>query len=277
MRILRYPALFAFALATAACSGTGGGGTGDPPSKPGTDPCGGGLGLSDLVGEASWVNPNDADSKSCSYPSDRHAQLTGLRVVAIDRFDETSKGATGNYYVQDACGEPAPYGGMTVFAPSFSPPNLRLAPGDVVDFIGSLIEFEGPTVGKFPYCRTLPELAGSMTFRFEEGPDLPAHTIPVTDLKSYATARQWLGMLVRVENLRIADKAYESGGRYSAPIDVGGGISQVDVPSISNELYNMKAEGPALEEGLQFKSVTGVVTYFYGFKIAPRSPADFEN
>jgi len=275
MRILRYPALLSIALAT-ACSGTGDGGTGDPPSKPLVDPCGGGLRMSDIVGSASWVKDNDFDSKNCVYPVDRSVQLRGVRVVAVDRFDETGKGATGNYYVQEACEEPAAFAGMTVYAPSFSPPNLRLAPGDVVDFIGSLTEFPGPSSSVFPYCRTLPELAGSMTFRFEEGPDLPAHTIPVSDLKSYATARQWLGMLVRVENLRIADKAYESGGRYSAPIDVGGGISQVDVPSISNELYDMKTEGPALEEGLTFKSVTGVVTYFYGFKIAPRSLADFE-
>jgi len=264
------------ALAASACSSAGDGGTGDPPSTPVADACGGGSRLPDVVGAASWVDPDEAMSKSCSYPSDRGVQLSGLRIVAIDRFDETGSGATGNYYVQDACGDAVPYGGMTAYAPSFSPPDLRLAAGDVVDLLGNFSEFRGPSSGPFPYCRTLPEIGGTMTFRFELGPDITPKTIPITDLKSYEGARQWLGMLVRVENVKIADKPYESSGRYSAPIDVGGGISQMDVPSISNELFDLKNDGPDVSEGATFKSVTGVVTYFYGFKIAPRSPADFE-
>ena len=49
-----------------------------------------------------------------------------------------------------------------------------------------------------------------------------------------------------------------------------------DYPKISNELYDLLNEGPALAQGVKLKSVTGIVTYFYGFKIAPRSPDDFE-
>lgn len=273
------PHVFALlaALAASACSGTGDGGTGDPPSKPAADPCGGGARLPDVVGEPTWVDPDQAMSNSCSYPPDRPVKLAGLRIVAIDRYDETGDGASGNYYVQDGCADPiGPYAGMTVYAPSFSPPDLRLAEGDVVDVLGNLMEFPGPTAGPFPQCRTLPEIGGTMTFRFELGSDLTPKTIPTTDLKTYEGARQYLGMLVRIENVAIADKAYESNGRYSAPIDVGGGISQIDVPSISNELFDLKNEGPLLAEGVKLKAVTGVVTYFYGFKIAPRSAADFE-
>jgi hypothetical protein len=166
---------------------------------------------------------------------------------------------------------------MTVYAPSFSPPDLRLFAGDVGDLLGNLQEFPGPTSGPFPYCRTLPEVGGPLTFRMELGPTLAPHTIPLTDLKAYEKARQWLGMLVRIENIQISDKPYDSKGRYSAPIDVGGGIPLSDVPSISNELFDLKALGPPLAKDVTFKAVTGIITYFYGFKIAPRSADDFEN
>lgn len=266
-----------FALGSSACSSSGGGGTGDPPTEPTADPCGGGLRLPDVVGPASWVDPKNANSVNCKYPTDKPVSLSGVRVLAIDRFDETGDGQTGNYYVEDACANPlGPFSGMTVYAPSFSPPDLRLAAGDVVDVLGNLSEFPGPSSGAFPQCRTLPEVGGTMTFRFEQGPDLVPVTIPATDLKTYDGARQWLGMLVRVKNLRIAaDAKGSSSGRYTAQIDVGGGLSAIDVPYISNELFDLENEGPALTEGTTFESVTGIVTYFYGFKLAPRSPADF--
>jgi len=262
----------------AACSGdpADGGGTGDAPSKPIADVCGGGARLTDVIVPATWVNPNDDVSKTCTYPLDKPAHLAGLRIVAIDRFDETGDGSTGNYYAQDACAMTGPYQGVTIYAPSFSPPDLRLFPGDVVDLLGNLQEFPGPSSGPFPYCRTLPEVGGTLTFRFELGPNLTAHTIPLTDLKTYETARQWLGMLVRVDNIKLVGKPYDSKGRYCGAIDVGGGIPQSDVPQVCNELFDLKNLGPPIADGVTFKSVTGIITYFYGFKISPRSADDFE-
>lgn len=268
----------ALLLAATACSTdpTEGGSTGDLPSKPVADPCGAGLRLSDVVGPATWINPKDNASDTCVYPADRSVSLAGLRIVAIDRYDETGDGATGNYYAQDACATIGPYQGMTVYAPSFSPPDLRLFPGDVVDLLGNLMEFPGPTSGPFPYCRTLPEIGGTLTFRFELGPTLAPITIPLLDLKTYDTARPWLGMLVRIENVTVVGKPYESKGRFSASMNVGGGIPQADVPAISNELFDLKNLGPPIADGTKFKAVTGIITYFYGFKIAPRSADDFE-
>jgi hypothetical protein len=265
-----------FVLLATACNDYGDSGVGDPPSQPAADVCGAGVRLAEIVGPPTWVDPDDDDSKSCTYPLDRPVSLAGLRVVAIDRYDETGDGATGNYYAQDACATVGPYQGMTIYAPSFSPPDMRLFAGDVVDLLGNLMEFRGPSTGPFPFCRTLPEIGGTLTFRFELGPNLTAHTIPVSDLKTYETARQWLGMLVRIDNVTISGDPYESSGRYSAPIDVGGGIPQSDVPSISNELFDLKALGPPLAQNVKFKSVIGIVTYFYGFKVAPRSADDFE-
>jgi hypothetical protein len=258
------------------CSGTGDGGTGDPPSTAQPDKLGSGARLSELLGPATWLNEDDQFSDNCSFPPDRTVQASGLTIIGIDKFDETGEGANGNLYVQDTGADPPPFSGVTVFAPSFSPPDLRLSEGDVTDAFGILMEFPGPSsAGLFGYCKTLPEIGGTLTFRFEAG-TLTPKTIPLEDLKSYPTARQWLGMLVRIESVRIANPPANSSGRYTANLDVGGGIAQPDVPKISNELYDIEAEGPPLTEGATFSAMSGVLTYFYGFKIAPRSPSDFE-
>jgi hypothetical protein len=44
------------------------------------------------------------------------------------------------------------------------------------------------------------------------------------------------------------------------------------VPKLSNELYAL--QDLELAAGNTFKSITGVITYFYGFKLAPRSAED---
>ncbi len=261
--------------AVAGCSGNGDGGLGDLPSTPRADPLGGGARIAELLGPATWLDDGDMDSASCSSPAEKSVYVTGSTIVAIDRYDETGDGAVGNFYVEDTSQTPVPYSGVTVFDPSFSPPDLRLAAGDVVDTQGLLSEFLGPSSGRFGFCKTLPEIGGTLTFRFENGAVTPV-TVPLADLKSYATARQWLGMLIRVENIRIANPPANSGGRYTADIDVGAGVQQQDVPKLSNELFDLQTEGPPIAEGTMLGAVTGILTYFYGFKIAPRSAADVE-
>ncbi|WP_437840799.1 hypothetical protein [Sorangium sp. So ce1153] len=262
-------------VAAAALLAACGGGNGDAPWIPLADEHGSGARIAELVGEAEWLDPADEDSERCAVPPDRRAHVTGAALVAIDRFDETGEGAHGNHYVQDSADEPVAYSGITVFQPAFSPPDLRLVPGDVVDLQGVLTEFLGPSSGRFGDCRTLPEIGGTMSFRFEDRPARPAR-VPLGDLKSYASARRYIGMLVRVEGITIAGDPSSSRGRYTASINVGAGVPVSDVPSLSNELYDLEAQGPPLSAGATFRSVTGVLTYFYGFKIAPRCPADFQ-
>jgi hypothetical protein len=256
-----------------ACSGTGDGGTGDPHANPSKNALGNCPGFSELVGPATWLDPKDEDSLSCDAPADRYVCVSGVTVVAVDRYDETGNGATGNYYGQDTRPEPGPYAGMTIYAPSFSPPDLRLAPGDVADLAGSLIEFLGPSSGRFGQCKTLPEISGAMSLRFE-GADVPATTIKLSDLFTYEEARPYLGMLVKIENVSIGDNPTSSSGRYSAPLKVDVAIPAAAVPKLSNELFALQDVG--LAKGSSFKSITGVVTYFYGFKLAPRSVEDLE-
>jgi hypothetical protein len=271
----RLAALVALTLLQSAC---GGGGGGDAPSQPVADVFGGCARFAEIGGPATWQNPADAMSEACKPPLDRHVCVSGATIVAIDRYDETGKGAIGNYYAEDTEGD-ADYSGMTIFDPSFSPPDLRLAEGDVVDAVGSRTEFLGPAAGKFGNCKTLPEVNGTLSFRFDSNRPVAPKVIPVTDLKTYDSARKHLGKLVTVKSVIIATGGAGSSGRYTAALDVGGGIPAGDVPQVSNELFDLAHYGgdagpSGLTAGMTFASITGVVTYFYGFKIAPRSAAD---
>jgi hypothetical protein len=275
----RVPSLprLAVALALAAVTaGCGGGGGGDPPTKPAANEFGSCSRLADVNGSAeAWLDPLDTMSEGCSkVPPEERVCVSGATLIAIDRFDETGRNAVGNYYVEDT-EEDADYSGVTVFAPAFSPPDLRLAEGDVIDMLGLRSEFLGPNVGKFGGCRTLPEITGTLSFRFDSKSPLTPKVITVADLKSYSSARKHLGKLVKVENVKLSSDGVNASGRFTADLDVGGGVDAADVPRISNELFDIENKGPALRADGTFSSITGVVTYFYGFKIAPRSAADF--
>ncbi len=292
-----YPTkLTALASGCAALLGCTGSGTGDPLATPPADQYGSGARLYELLGPATgWLDNADVDSENCTnIPRDRKVSVTGVTVTVVDEFDETSDGAVGNFYVQDSEQDSPPnpeqypdfpaYTGITVYAPGFSPPDLRAIPGDVMDMLGTLTEFPGPSGGEFYYCRTLPEISGAMEFRFEGGASEPL-TIDVGDLASYEGARQWLGMLVTIKNVTLLEDAYPTdNGRYSFRIDAAPGLQGSEIPTITNELFDLRDfnEGedvstpPLLSAGMQLQSVTGIITYFYGVHIAPRSAEDIE-
>lgn len=266
-------------LLAAVFLGACGGGEGDQPTKPLANELGGCGRLAKTIKPATWVDPADSLSKHCSaIPRDRTVCLSGLTVVAIDTFDETGDGkSSGNYYVADTSDDPLPYSGVTLYRPSFSPPDLRLAEGDVVDFLGTFMEFNGPSTFQFGYCRTLPELSGALTFRFDNNQPLTPKVIPIEELKSYESGRPHLGTLVKVVDVQLnSDGASASGGRYSSKLAVGAISDVADIPTVTNELFDMEGLGPKMPPNAKFKSITGVVTYFGGFHISPRSAADFE-
>lgn len=247
------------------------GGDGDLPSKPLASEYGSGSRFAQILGPAKWLDAKNATSKQCATPSATKEFVTGATIVAIDRYDETGTGAVGNYWLEDTAADPADYSGATLFNVSFSPPDLRLSPGDVVDFLGQYTEFIGPSVGPFGGCVTLPEFEGTVSFRFDANRDVAPKVVDEKELEDYVSARKHLGQLVKVENVKLLENGGDQGGRYTALINNKNG------PVLSNELYDAQKEGPPWKLGGTFKSVTGVLTYFYGFHIAPRSPADFEN
>lgn len=276
-------------LAVAGCSGTGDGGTGDPPSEPDGDAYGDGRRVQDVVGEADWYDENNPDSIDCDSPDRRRTRITGLTIVAVDEYDEANDSRTGNVYAVQTPGKEGlePYSGITIRRPGKSPPDLRLFGNEVIDISGDYVEFLGPpSADPFGSCKTLPQMEGTVTYRFDGGAIEPYPLVPAqapsadvdrwAPLKSYEAARPFIGMLVRLENVTLTSvDISQSNGSLTANIDVGGGIDQSDQPKLSDELYDIQDSGPALAEGGTFASITGVVTYFYGFKIAPRSPADF--
>ena len=79
-------------------------------------------------------------------------------------------------------------------------------------------------------------------------------------------------MLVRLENVVIGDDPTTSGGRLTAPLKVDVAIPADAIPKLSNELFALETVG--LGKSQTFSSITGVITYFYGFKVAPRSAED---
>ncbi len=207
--------------------------------------------------------------------------VTGVVVTARDDFDETGDGkSVGNLYVQDAVAAPLPYGGIEVYGPGFSPPDLKIAAGDVVDVRGALYEeFAGPASFPFPSGETLPELAsGTVGLRFEwrapvarsAGFDAAGVARPIlVDLASYATGRRWLGMLVKLEDVTVASTTASS-GRFSATLSG----SSVTVTNSLAPIDTFGAAGAPIAGGTHFASVTGVVMYFAGFSVAPRGASD---
>jgi hypothetical protein len=257
------------------CGPGGSGGTGDPPTEPTSNPYGNGARLSETLGPATWLDPADMESVDCgAIPPDRSALITGVSMVAIDDYDETGAGARGNYYVSDVAADPLPYGGITVFDPGFSPPDLRVAVGDVTDMFGFVTEFIGPSSSRFGFCRTLPEISGSLEFRFEAAPLAPI-PLDVSELATYESGRKWLGMLVEVEQVVLLEDPYDPGsGRYSIRIDAGSAPAGEEIPTLVNELFDLKTAYPDLQQGDTLTRVRGVVTYFYGMHLAPRSADD---
>jgi hypothetical protein len=210
-------------------------------------------------------------------PDGTEVSVTGVSVLLVDEFDETSDGASaGNVYVQDLPkdGVPPPNGGMTLFDVSFNPPTLRIAPGDVVDVRGTYDQFEGPSSSPFDEGQVLPEIVGgNVSLRFESSVPVPFE-IPLSDLGSYETGRQWIGMLVTVKNVVIQSDGFKStSGRYSARMDLPG-VGEQDLPTITNALFDIEGSGIPFTTGTQLASVTGVVQYFYVFSIAARSVED---
>ena len=293
---------FAVASAFTGCNGTDNGGTGDKHTKPMPNELGTGLRVHDVVGPATWFTPGNMSSSGCAVPQPKGKQLTGQVVVAVDNYDETGAGATGTVYIEDWMldgNDPPPYSGLEVFSPSYTPPDLRVFTGDVVDSFGQLEEFQGPSSGLFPECRTLPEFAADISLRLESRtPPKPLTIVTpgtMTDftrfdpIRGYANARQWLGMLVTMNDVYLdvptcsnsqascSDCAHCPLGRWSSTINIGGGITSNDLFAVSNELFDMNGKGPPITAaGTHFKSITGIVTYFYGFHIAPRSLSDIE-
>jgi hypothetical protein len=241
---------------------------GDTPSEAGAPSA---LGHANTIAEL-----NNPDAANRPVNNQLNVAVSGATFLLKDTYSETGTASSvGAVYAEDfhsADAGPQPYSGMLLYKPSFEPPSLVLAPGDVVDFIGEYQLYNGPASFSFGGA-VEPEMYQPITtFRFDYGPPTPT-VINVHDLDSYATGYQWMSMLVTVENTIGGETGGDTSGRGWVFItsDTGqGGIA------IDNELYPLNYMDPkyATAGSVHFKSITGIVTYFSTFKIAPRSDAD---
>lgn len=253
--------------------------TGDPPVAKGAPPPGG----------------KDLRVRDVADPSkEGHAALvsttqsiSGAIVIAVDQYDETKNGkGTGTVYVQDiGATKETPYSGISLFATTFSPGNLAVAPGDVLDLRGEYQENQQiPSTPPVIFAKdaVLPQIAqATAKFRYETQQPEPID-IDLADLTDYAKARRWFGMLVRVRDVTIAkDPFVGSTGRLSIdlPPAITTASTACDTPfpksaSLVNDLMDVGALG--IKKDMKIASIVGVVGYFCNFKLAPRSKADIK-
>jgi hypothetical protein len=204
--------------------------------------------------------------------------VTSAVITWVDTFDETKDGKSiGTVYVQDV-GSQAPYSGIDLYSPSFVPSSLRPLPGDVLDLAGPYEESIGVGSAQFLNTGTLPQLAKPVgTFRYTFQTPAPT-TVQLFDLTSppnYAAGRQWENMLVTLNDITLgAGQVDTTGKRVSYLMTQYGdaGPDPVDAATLTNELYDLGMKDfPA---GTHFKSVTGIVTWFFSYAVAPRSRDD---
>lgn len=207
--------------------------------------------------------------------------VTGAIVIAVDTFDETRDGKSrGTVYVQDVGGVD-PYSGVSLYAPAFVPANLRVAPGDVLDLRGRYVQL-GRIGGANFGANFLPQIERpAAEFRYEFAVPKPLE-VDVSELDDFETGRKWLNMLVTVKSPSLRKNLVEcppGSGRVVAPISdatEGAGDCPRDRKGVTmtNELFDLKPG--SVPANTELRSITGVVTWFFNFHIAPRSAADIK-
>lgn len=258
-------------LAITSCSSRTG--EGDPPGQSQGGALGTGLRLHDVQDPA---NGN----------AGKYLDATGVTVLAVDTFDETGDGKSrGTIWVQDY-GSTEPLSAVSIYSAVLVPSNLRLSPGDVVDLHGQYVELTAIGSNRFYPGSFLPQFATPTTkFRFEGGPLVP-RKIDLDDLAKFDTGRQWISMLVTVDDVFASTPVVTDPGSGRATVTLAKalpGTGSASEPTMSNELCALDAKAIVHDDkgALVGKklSVTGIVTFFatskaVNFHIAPRTLAD---
>jgi predicted extracellular nuclease len=184
--------------------------------------------------------------------------LKEVIVVAVDGYGEY----TGDVYVQDPSG--AAYGGLKLFAPQRNDGGgavSDLKPGDHVSVTGTVMYFS-PKSSPFPDDKKVIEIAkGGLIAKLSGGAPPPPKELTATEARTEATAVQWLHMLIKVKNEAVTE-CYNS--TYSE-FGIGKGLD------VDDELFLVQ---PPPKFG-DCVTGTGILGYFYSYKLWPRSQEDF--
>ncbi len=257
---VKYGVLTSFLFVVLACSS---GKDNDQPATLNPNPLGPGARLRDVQ------NPANAQAG-------RSVSVTSVIVTTVDTFDETHDGKSrGTIFVQDA-DIAGPFAGISMYAPTFVPANLRLAPGDVVQLDGQYTEEH--TIGTTVNFGTsfLPQMSKPQVHQ-EFEMTLPA-PIPVniTDLQDFSTARKWMGTLVTLLDVTVTNAPAPSDGKGRVTAAL---TTNTTGPFVNNELWDLQAwtgtnGSNSFAAGTHFKSITGIVDFFFNIYVCPRSAAD---
>jgi hypothetical protein len=244
---------------------------------------------------------DDLDTRACDHPAVPAQRLRDFRqrnlaarptvgsavqvpnvvVTAVDTYQEPG-GDVGDVWVQERVAEADfdgcvahPLGGrvcgMQLFSPTPVPAGTRLLAGDLVDVSGGRYdEFDCTPccAAPRPPCRftgrTLPELSVTNVTRL--GSARPPDAIPVTLADITTQGDAMTGVLVRVMG-----EFTLTATRRPNEFDIGMGIV------VTNQLTPLTdAQGMALVAGARVRNITGIVSYFFGTKLIPRSTMDYE-
>jgi hypothetical protein len=252
---------------------------GDPPEDAGPPTAlGNGYRIHDLVKQL--TSGKGALTGTSSSTSGVNETVTGASLIIVDNYDETHNGKSiGSVYVQDVAST-LPYSGIELYKPTYTPSNLIISPGDVIDMTG-LYQNYAYTGFTDPKVEVIPEFSEPVvSFRFEwrvatpavitNLEDLSGNVANSTDPTVFAQGLRWESMLVEVDNVTISGTYMDSAGRlavYFTPDTTSG-------PAIANQLMPLDGNAPMFKTGTVFKKVIGVCGYFYNFTISPRSMAD---
>jgi len=263
---VKHGALLTFSFALLACSAAKDNDQPTPIVDP--TPLGNGSRLRDVQ------NPS---TKLCNNGpcAGQNVDVTTVVVTAIDNFDETHNGKSrGTVFVQDA-DIVGPYAGISMYAPTFVPANLRLAPGDVINMTGQYVEQQkiGSTVNFAPAF--LPQMNKPQVFASFETQMPQPLVVQVSDLDSFDTGRKFIGMLVTIQDVTVQGTlTSDTSGRISAAITTTANGVKVNNELWDLQLWNGSNTSNSFPPGTHFKSITGIVDYFFNLFIAPRSMDD---
>jgi predicted extracellular nuclease len=180
--------------------------------------------------------------------------LKDVIVTAVDGNGQYS----GDMYVQDPKG--GPNSGLKLYRPQ------RVDAGQITDLIpGDHVKVEGqikyfsPATSPFPDAKSVIELdQGCQVSRLSSGPPPVPAEIQIADVKDATKAAGWENVLVTLKNVGVTKPLDAKYGEF----EVGGALA------VDDELFPYT---PQLGDCI---SATGILFYFYNYKLAPRDAKD---
>ncbi len=217
-------------------------------------------------------------------------------VTAIDDYLESASGNTGDVWVQQVYTNPnfsgcAPHPdgrrvcGIQLFAPTFVPAGTALLAGDLVAVTGGRYDRFDCTVCCRPPAnpcrfmdRILPEFSQASVERVGTG--VTPVVVPATLEQIALDGDAYTGVLVNIgAEITLMMPARGDIGRGEIPIANAGGMK---LSAQIGALVDRASGRPIFDVAAnrlnftRLRNVTAIVSYFFGNKLLPRGPQDFE-